>query len=99
MKNIEQWNDDGLYSPGKYKAFENVTVRSTGKIYKFMEPADVAKAMAELIRETNARLSNSDASDPDRHPLTIAVFFHQRFLNEIHPFGDGNGRHARFFGR
>ena len=97
MKNIEQWNEDGLYSPGKYKAFENVTVRSTGRIYKFMQPADVAKAMAELIRETNARLSNSDANDSDRHPLTIAVFFHQRFLNEIHPFGDGNGRIGRIF--
>jgi Fic family protein len=97
MKNIEQWNDDSSFSPGKYKAFENVTVRSTGKIYKFMQPADVAKAMAELIRETNAKLSNSDASDPDRHPLTIAVFFHQRFLNEIHPFDDGNGRIGRIF--
>jgi Fic family protein len=51
----------------------------------------------KLIRETNAKLSNSDASDLDRHPLTIAVFFHQRFLNEIHPFDDGNGRIGRIF--
>jgi Fic family protein len=97
MKSPEQWNDDGLYSPGKYKTFENVTIRSTGKIYKFMQPADVAKAMADLIMETNARLSNSDASDPEKHPLAIAVFFHQRFLNEIHPFSDGNGRVGRIF--
>jgi len=97
MKNIEQWGDDGLYSPGKYKAFENVTVRSTGRIYKFMKPADVPKAMAELITEVNARLSDSDAGDPEKHPLAIAVYFHQRFLNEIHPFGDGNGRIGRIF--
>jgi Fic family protein len=39
MKNIEQWSDDGLYSPGQYKVFENVTLRSTGKIYSYMQPA------------------------------------------------------------
>ena len=43
MKNIEQWDDDGLYSPGKYKVFENMTVRSTGKIHTYMLPNGVAR--------------------------------------------------------
>jgi len=97
MKNIEQWSDDGLYSPGQYKAFENVTVRSTGKIYSYMQPADVPHAMAELVKETNARLEKADINDSNKHPLTIATWFHQQFLNEIHPFSDGNGRIGRIF--
>jgi Fic family protein len=97
MKNIEQWNDDGLYSPGQYKAFENMTVRSTGKIYAYMQPKEVPQAMTRLIKETNMRIEKADINDPDKHPLTIATWFHQKFLNEIHPFSDGNGRIARIF--
>lgn len=97
MKNIEQWSDDGLYSPGKYKAFDNVTVRSTGKIYTYMSPVDVPQAMKELVKETNMRIEKTDINDPDKHPLTVATWFHQKFLNEIHPFSDGNGRIGRIF--
>jgi len=97
MKNIEQWSDDGLYSPGQYKTFENVTVRSTGKIYVYMQPKDVPQAMVDLIEETNTRLEKTDINDPKKHPLTVATWFHQKFLNEIHPFSDGNGRIGRIF--
>lgn len=97
MKNIEQWSDDGLYSPGKYKAFDNVTVRSTGKIYTYMSPVDVPQAMKELVKETNMRIEKTDINDPDKHPLTVATWFHQKFLNDIHPFSDGNGRIGRIF--
>jgi Fic family protein len=97
MKNIEQWGDDGLYSPGLYKAFENVTIRSTGKIHPYMQPSKVPKAMAELVEETNIRLNEVDINTTDKHPLTIATWFHQRFLDKIHPFSDGNGRIGRIF--
>ncbi|MHA4811041.1 Fic family protein [Flavitalea flava] len=97
MKNIEQWSDDGLYSPGQYKTFENVTMRSTGKIYTYMQPADVPHAMEELVKDINKRIEGADINDPAKHPLTIATIFHQRFLNEIHPFSDGNGRIGRIF--
>lgn len=97
MKNIDQWSDNGLYSPGQYKSFENATVRSTGKIHAFMLPNQVAKEMEELISHTNEMLKNTDINDPDKHPLTIATYFHQQFLNNIHPFSDGNGRIGRIF--
>jgi Fic family protein len=33
MKDTAQWADYGLYSPGQYKSFENMTVRSTSYLY------------------------------------------------------------------
>jgi len=95
MKNLAQWNDDGLYSPGQYKAFENMTVRSNGKIHMYLLPAEVPAAMKALIDDTNEQLKSIDINDIDKHPLTVAVRFHQQFLNKIHPFSDGNGRIGR----
>jgi Fic family protein len=97
MKDTAQWADYGLYSPGKYKSFENMTVRSTGKIHTYMLPNQVPEAMEELIRNTNELLNDIDAKQSNKHALTIATYFHQQFLNLIHPFSDGNGRIGRMF--
>jgi Fic family protein len=97
MKDRDQWADDGLYRPGKYKLFENMTVRSTGAIHTYMQPESVSKAMSELVGDSNEAMENSDIHIQRSHPLTIAARFHQVFLNEIHPFSDGNGRIARIF--
>lgn len=97
MKDLAQWADYGFYSPGQYKSFENMTVRSTGKIHNYMEPSLVTYAMGKLIHETNESLTRIDTNDVNKHPLTIATSFHQEFLNKIHPFSDGNGRIARMF--
>ncbi|GEP98256.1 Fic family protein [Chitinophaga cymbidii] len=97
MKDLAQWNDDGLYSPGQYKVFENYTMRSNGKIHNYLLPTEVASAMEELIHTTNEQLQQIDIHDVNRHPLTIATRFHQELLNRIHAFSDGNGRIGRLF--
>ncbi|MFL5748285.1 MAG: Fic family protein [Niastella sp.] len=97
MKDRAQWADDGLYRPGQYKEFENMTVRASGKIHTYLLPNQVTKGMEELIVVTNDLLKRADTTDMDLHPLTIATYFHQQFLNVIHPFSDGNGRIGRIF--
>lgn len=97
MKNLAQWNDDSLYSPGRYKVFENFTVRRNGKIHAYQLPEQVSVAMHELINDINSRLENVNEQETEKHPLTIAAIFHWQFLNKIHPFSDGNGRIGRLF--
>lgn len=97
MKNPSQWADDGLYSPGQYKSFENMTVRSSGKIHQYMHPSEVASAMGKLVEQVNNSLASPINKTPREHILFTATFFHQIFLNKIHPFSDGNGRIARIF--
>lgn len=48
--------------------------------------------MEELVEEVRAQIADSskDAWSPDE----IAVRFHHRLVS-IHPFANGNGRHAR----
>lgn len=42
--------------------------------------------------EINTRLTNINEDNIEKHPLTIATFFHQQLLNKIHPYIDGSGQ-------
>jgi Fic family protein len=97
MKDYDQWDYETLPNPGQFKIFENYAVLPSGKIKEYMRPSEVENAMNELINTTNTLLSQSDLNDIKKHPLTIATAFHNRFLNDIHPFQDGNGRIVRIF--
>lgn len=95
MKSPDQWSDSTHYDPGKYKILENVTTRSSGKIHHYKQPTEVSAAISDLIKDTNYRLSVLIPNGIDDHILKIVTDFHFQFLNNIHPFGDGNGRIAR----
>lgn len=95
MKSPDQWSDSIHYDPGKYKILENVTTRSSGKIHHYKQPTEVSAAISDLITDTNHRLSVLIPNGIDDHILKIVTDFHFQFLNNIHPFGDGNGRIAR----
>ena len=51
--------------------------------------------MATHIDMLNTRFNDIDNSDSEKHLLSRVAYFHNRFLNEIHPFADGNGRVCR----
>jgi len=55
------------------------------------------KLMQILVSDTNESLKKEDTKDTKKHPLTTATYFHQQFLNIIHPFSDGNGLIGRIF--
>eukprot|EP01012_Entosiphon_sulcatum_P026553 TRINITY_DN32019_c0_g1_i1.p1 TRINITY_DN32019_c0_g1~~TRINITY_DN32019_c0_g1_i1.p1 ORF type:complete len:264 (-),score=41.33 TRINITY_DN32019_c0_g1_i1:585-1376(-) len=95
MKSPDQWSDSIHYDPGKYKILENVTTRLSGKIHHYKQPTEVSAAISDLIKDTNHRLSVLICDGNDDHILKIVTDFHFQFLNNIHPFGDGNGRIAR----
>lgn len=52
-------------------------------------------AMASYVEMFNNRFNDIDNLTFEKHLLTRLVYFHNKFLNEIHPFADGNGRVCR----
>jgi Fic family protein len=63
--------------------------RSVGVIFETATPFDTPRLMQELVAWTNRELDGKH-----HHPLLVVAVFIVRFL-AVHPFQDGNGRHAR----
>ena len=51
--------------------------------------------MASWVDILNNSLHDIDNTVTEKHLLTRIAFFHNKFLNDIHPFADGNGRVCR----
>lgn len=51
--------------------------------------------MATYIDIFRNKLKDIDNTNTEKHLLTRIAYFHNKFLNEIHPFADGNGRVCR----
>ena len=51
--------------------------------------------MGTWIGMFNNRFLDIDNTLEDKHILTRIAYFHNNFLNELHPFADGNGRVCR----
>jgi Fic family protein len=94
MQNPNSWDEDNIYSPGKFKTDFNYAYDSNGKEIKFVDPDFVVEELQKLITTANERVEKRDFDTHDLHPIVTATYFHNRYL-EIHPFNDGNGRTAR----
>jgi Fic family protein len=92
MKDPRQWetDDDISIRPGEFKEGVNYGYRGHGKFKEYMMSAFVAP---NLEKATN--LYYEQCKDKAMHPIEAIAQFHYTFLNEIHPFEDGNGRVAR----
>ena len=51
--------------------------------------------MSSHIEFFERKFSNINNSATESHLLVALTYFHNKFLNEIHPFADGNGRVCR----
>lgn len=51
--------------------------------------------MASYVDRFSAIFGDIDNTLYEKHLLTRIAYFHNKFLNEIHPFADGNGRVCR----
>lgn len=75
--------------PCQYKRQPNHVCTATGELYRFAEPEETPRLMAQWIRDFRRDLAR------DAYPLPMFLArSHWSFLR-IHPFDDGNGRTAR----
>jgi Fic family protein len=90
---------DGEYKAelvGQYRNFPTV-----GSRLPFFENKQYAPhynleiIMASYIDMFKARFNDVDNSLVGKHIISRIAYFHNKFLNEIHPFADGNGRVCR----
>ncbi len=90
-----KFSDRDEHHRGHYKKIANNVEafdahgRSVGVIFETATPFDTPRLMQELVSWTNEELKSGA-----HHPLLVIAVFVVRFL-WIHPFQDGNGRHAR----
>ncbi len=75
MKDRFQWADDGLFSPGQYKSFDNFTYRETGKAHYYVSHKSVPEEMTLFVEKINELLNNVNLYEKVFHPLTIATLF------------------------
>lgn len=81
---------------GNYRNFPTV-----GSRLPFFENKEYAPhynlemIMASYIDMFKARFNDIDNSLAEKHIISRIAYFHNKFLNEIHPFADGNGRVCR----
>lgn len=73
---------------GNYKLEQNHVITPTGEKFYYSEPEMTPQMMTDLVDWYNKKRL-------ELHPVVLAAIFHYKFIR-IHPFGDGNGRMARF---
>jgi Fic family protein len=97
MKSPLAWESD--FKPELIGNFRNIpTVGSRKPFFENKEYAahyNLEIIMASYLELFNRQLEDIDNTIIEKHLLSRIAFFHNKFLNEIHPFADGNGRVCR----
>ena len=97
MESPYAWETD--FKPELVGNYRNVP--AVGSREPYFENKDyIAHYNLEVIMPShidifNNRFSKIDNTNYDNHLLTTVAFFHNQFLNSLHPFADGNGRVCR----
>lgn len=97
MDNPFAWDTD--FKPELVGNYRNIpTVGSRTPFFENKEYAphyNLEIIMASYMSIFDSQCSAIDNEKKDKHLLTRVAYFHNKFLNEIHPFADGNGRVCR----
>lgn len=97
MNNPLAWETE--FKPELVGNYRNIpTVGSREPFFENKEYAphyNLEIIMASYIDLFNSRITHIDNENTEKHLLTRIAYFHNKFLNDIHPFADGNGRVCR----
>lgn len=97
MENPLAWETD--FKPELVGNYRNVPTVGSRKPFfenKEYDPHyNLDIIMPSYLDRFNAQFDAIDNTDKDKHLLTRIAYFHNIFLNKIHPFADGNGRVCR----
>lgn len=97
MNNPMAWEVE--FKPELIGNYRNIpTVGSRQPLFEnkeYIAHYNLEKVMGTWIEMFNDRFSDIDNSTEAKHLLTRIAYFHNKFLNELHPFADGNGRVCR----
>ena len=81
---------------GNYRNIPTVGYREPHFTNKEYVPHyNIEMVMSSHMDMFNRKFQSIDNSRNENHLITAIAFFHNKFLNEIHPFADGNGRVCR----
>lgn len=97
MENPLAWETE--FKPELVGEYRNVpTVGSREPFFENKEYTshfNLEISMSSYINVFNSKLNDINNTESEKHLLTRIAYFHNKFLNDIHPFADGNGRVCR----
>jgi Fic family protein len=97
MGNPIAWEAD--FKPHLVGSYRNMPVVGSRQPFfedkEYVAHYNLDMAMGGWITTFNNGFSNIDNTVTEKHLLTRIAYFHNNFLNYLHPFADGNGRVCR----